>query len=417
MANVTVRNRNAGKFDKEGRKKLPNWEYRFDAATIAGKRQQISKSGFRTKAEATAAGTEAMYNYNTTGSINKPSEMSVSDYLDYWMEKYVRPNLTTNTVSGYNLSIKNHLKPTFGMYKLAALSYNPSVIQDWVTSMKIKGYSRNMITNVLATLSGALNYAVIPCKFIQSNPCQYVKVPAITRTKESKEHSEYIVNDEDFKKILCRFGPGTNFYIPIMLGYYLGTRIGESYGIDLLSDVDYENCTITINNQMQVYEKSDIRYVHPKYNSARIIKVTENIIDMLKKDKLEQQKNMFKYGEYYTKSYVDAAGRLVQLRADIDCTFKQIMPVSVKENGEILTPQSFKYCARVIHTELSIVNFHSHSLRHTHGTLLAEAGINPKTVMERLGHKDISTTLQTYTFNTDKMQDKCLDVIRKFAHN
>lgn len=83
--------------------------------------------------------------------------------------------------------------------------------------------------------------------------------------------------------------------------------------------------------------------------------------------------------------------------------------MSVKENGELLTPETFKYCARVIHHELGNPLFHSHCLRHTHGTMLAEQGINPKTIMERLGHKDIKTTLQIYTFNTESMQQAAID--------
>lgn len=89
------------------------------------------------------------------------------------------------------------------------------------------------------------------------------------------------------------------------------------------------------------------------------------------------------------------------------------MPLCVKENGELLTPESFKYCARVIHYELNNPLFHSHCLRHTHGTILAENGVNPKTVMERLGHKDIKTTLQTYTFNTEVMQQTAVDVFER----
>ena len=60
--------------------------------------------------------------------------------------------------------------------------------------------------------------------------------------------------------------------------------------------------------------------------------------------------------------------------------------------------------------------FHSHCLRHTHGTILAENGVNPKTVMERLGHKDIQTTLQTYTFNTDKMMSNAVDIFESAAN-
>lgn len=33
--------------------------------------------------------------------------------------------------------------------------------------------------------------------------------------------------------------------------------------------------------------------------------------------------------------------------------------------------------------------------------------------MEHLGHKDIKTTLQTYTFNTDVMQQTAVDVFEK----
>lgn len=35
--------------------------------------------------------------------------------------------------------------------------------------------------------------------------------------------------------------------------------------------------------------------------------------------------------------------------------------------------------------------------------------------MERLGHKDISTTLQSYTFNTDKMGSDAVNVFEKYS--
>ena len=40
MGKVTIRNRNAGKFDKNGKRKAPNWEYRFETAPVDGKRRQ-----------------------------------------------------------------------------------------------------------------------------------------------------------------------------------------------------------------------------------------------------------------------------------------------------------------------------------------------------------------------------------------
>ena len=89
------------------------------------------------------------------------------------------------------------------------------------------------------------------------------------------------------------------------------------------------------------------------------------------------------------------------------------MPISTKESGELLTTDSFKYCARVIHNELNNPLFHSHCLRHTHGTILAENGVSPKVIMERLGHKDIRVTFNTYIFNTEKMQQDAIDIFEK----
>ena len=123
--------------------------------------------------------------------------------------------------------------------------------------------------------------------------------------------------------------------------------------------------------------------------------------------------NQMKYGGQYMKTYLLPDNSITQIRADVTVAYKEIMPLCVKDNGILVTPDSFKYCARVIHYELGNVLFHSHCLRHTHGTILAEGGVNPKTVMERLGHKDIKTTLQTYTFNTDVMQQTAVDAFEK----
>ena len=139
----------------------------------------------------------------------------------------------------------------------------------------------------------------------------------------------------------------------------------------------------------------------------------KTIESILRKAILERRKIMLMYGKYYTRTYVTDENMIVQMNSDIRGPYREIMPLCVKENGKLLTPDSFKYCAKVIHYELGNPLFHSHCLRHTHGTVLAENGVNPKTVMERLGHKDIKTTLQTYTFNTDLTASAATEVFER----
>ena len=390
------------------RKRGKSWEWSFEGARVGGKRQPISKAGYRTKAEAVAAGTAAKAEYNSAGRVFRPSEISVSDYLDYWMENYVKRNLAYNTYLNYENKVRNHIKPLLGGYRLAALE--PDTIQRWIDRKKDKGLSRIMLKGLLSCLQGALDYAVHPCQYIKLNPCVYIKAPKVPVPEEVKAHTEYICTPEDYAAILERFPEGSPFYLPIVTGYHCGTRIGETYGLDLSKDVDFENHTLHIRRQLKK-EGGLWVYRQPKYNSVRSIKIDPEYESALKAEIRSRKRNRLRYGEYFLKSYLLPDGRIEQARADILLPYPEILPLSVRENGELLTTESFKYCARVVHHELNNPLFHSHSLRHTHGTILAENGAQPKTVMERLGHKDIKTTLERYVFNTDKMQD---DAVRIF---
>ena len=88
--------------------------------------------------------------------------------------------------------------------------------------------------------------------------------------------------------------------------------------------------------------------------------------------------------------------------------------VCIDKNGQYTSTDSFKYCSRVIHNELQLA-FDYHSLRHTHATMLIEAGANIKNVQVRLGHANIQTTLQTYVHDTEKMAEQSVELFEQAA--
>ncbi|QDP99954.1 site-specific integrase [Lysinibacillus fusiformis] len=80
--------------------------------------------------------------------------------------------------------------------------------------------------------------------------------------------------------------------------------------------------------------------------------------------------------------------------------------------GNYLTPstvrESFeKYCEKA-----NVEYKGTHVFRHTHAVLLLEAGASIKFVSNRLGHKTIKTTSDTYLDITEKIEE---DELKKFA--
>lgn len=62
------------------------------------------------------------------------------------------------------------------------------------------------------------------------------------------------------------------------------------------------------------------------------------------------------------------------------------------------------------------IEFNFHALRHTHATMLMEAGANMKDIQERLGHSKISTTIDTYSHITDKIRNNTINIFESLLN-
>lgn len=415
------------------RKRGSTWSYYFDLGKVDGQRKKKEKGGFKTKKAAEAALAAAINEYNNAGQVFEPSEITVSDYLDQWFELSCQPNLKYNTKVGYLRIIENHLKPNFGAYKLKAI--NAATLQEYANSLKYHGYSKSHVVGILTIFQSALDYAVEPLHYISQNPMKMVRFPKIDRKPKEK----IILTLEDWHRIIDRFRD-TRYYIPLMIGFYTGLRISEAFALTW-DDIDLDAKTLTVNKQIvkrnfgsdihKVVEKKGKReknsswyFTTPKTESSyRTIPFGDTLCNALKKEKLNQLRNEMQYGEYYAiyvlQKDIDEKGndmyRIFPVQKCVGSQLPRVSMVCVDEDGRYTSPDSFKYCARIIHHDL-LLAFDYHSLRHTHATMLIEAGANVKNVQARLGHSNIRTTLQTYVHDTEAMAEQSVELFEKAAN-
>lgn len=387
------------------RKRGSKWQYQFEVASINGKRKQISKSGFKTKKEALEAGNKALSEYNNCGLLFTPSEISFADYLDYWMKEYVKLNLKASTFENYEKKIRLYLKPELGIYKLKSLT--PSILQKFINEKFNEGFSRNTLLVLKGILSGSINYAIEPLGFIKVNPMNAVKLPrtnAIPKNKTRKKEKK-IITSEQMEKILERFPYGHSCYLPLLLAYRCGLRLGEAFAI-VWDDINFTKKTLSINKQVQ-YKDKYWYFSDTKYNSNRIIDLDDYILEILKKYKNQQKKDQLYYGEMYTHLKKNSKNQINTIEGE------EIYLVNRRENGTYISPRVMQHCSSVIHSQLGIKTFDFHSLRHTHATNLLSAGVNIKAIQERLGHKKVDMTLNTYSHITTQMRDETIKILNR----
>lgn len=370
------------------RKRGQKWYYYFDIATQDGKRKRIERVGGTTKKEADKALREALQQYENTDNFREASELSYSDFLEYWYENFVLINCKYNTRMSYRLLIDKHIKPNLGKYRLKTI--NPTSLQELLNKKYLSGYSKNYISNMFGVLSGSLKYAVHPCMYLKENPMQHVNMPKMEHSNPDKLK---VITVNEFITITERFPFRSSFYIPLQIGFNTGMRSGEVCALRW-DDIDLDLGVISVRHTLIERGKGVYVLGTPKTaSSIRDIRIGESLIKNLQKQKKAQQENKLLYGSHYTDSqYV--------------CT---------KENGEHVTTGSLRYLNRVVNFELGII-FNFHSLRHTHATLLLESGANIKHIQKRLGHSRLATTMDTYSHITDKMITDTVNIFEQIAN-
>ena len=392
------------------RKRGETWYYYFDAGIINGKRKKIERKGGKTKSEAKKALIKAMYEYEEQATFDS-KKISLSQYLDFWYKNYVELNCKYSTISGYKIMIEKHIKPGLGFYKLSELS--PSQIQEFINQKYIYGLGKRYIGNILSVLNSSLKMAVYPYKLLKENPTVYAKIP---KNQNTQIHTQMkILSPEEMNKIFQRFPFGSSFYIPLQIAYHTGVRIGECCALTW-NDIDLTTNTIKISKSLSRQYNHEWFFGTTKtLTSNRTIPIGSTLVNILKKHKKWQLENKLNLNTRYSTYYQTEKNKIYEVK-NIPTYFsgdKKIEFVCTSETGSLITPESFRYCSRIINYEL-LIEFNFHALRHTHATRLIENGAKMKDVQVRLGHSKLSTTMDIYTHTTSNMSTETVNIFEKF---
>lgn len=395
-----------------------NWGYRFETARINGKRHWEDHRGFATQKEARKAA-EALYERHMREQQTfEISHMSLSDYLDYWLNDLCSGQLQQNTVYNYRKKIQNYIKPELGKYPICCISHEQ--IQKFIDKMYNRGFAINTLNTVRGILSKAFNDAVNDQKLLRS-PADRIHIPQNVAPKVPTRAEPHIYIPQDkMKKIFERFPEGSVAYLPLRLGYECGLRIGETFAL-CWEDIDFEKKCIKISRQVQWFadksrtseEKAEARrngnrhkedhgywYLkHPKSKSSiRDVDISDDLADLLLRTKKAQEKAENYYEESYTRYYTDRPLPSDNAPFEIPILEKGQYPlhlVMIRENGTYITQRTIQHASAVIKKSIC-PNFDYHSLRGTHATMLREQGFDDLYITCRLGHSKMEITAQYY---------------------
>ncbi len=384
------------------RKRGNVYEYRFDVAKIEGKRKRVSKSRFKTKAEALKQGMIAYNEYLNTGRNIKINEMSYSDFLDYWLDNHCKINLKYHTIEAYSNIVKNHLKPKLGFYKLAQIT--KTTLQEFLNKVYVeKGYSKNFLNNIRKVLKCSFNYAT-DNEYVKVNPALNLTLPKYDVPPNDPAH---IFTNEEINLILDRFKNNHCVYYAFLTAYCTGLRISEVFALTW-DDIDFENKTIRVTKNVYYKRKNKKGRWYlgttKTENSSRTIHMCDTLCNLLKKYKTEQENNKKEYKEnykYYNLEQIkNKHGKLIEYQiVEGKKSKNNTNMVFVKTNGTYSGADLIKYPFKNIHYELGI-KCRFYDLRGSFATTCLRNGCEIKDISKVLGHSKIETTENYYITST-----------------
>ena len=304
--------------------------------------------------------------------LSAPLAADESPLFGPWAEEYLdeRIGLRPATVARDLSLFRNHLKPAFEHHLVGRI--RRSHVRAWIADLERKGLAPRTSRECYRLLSYLMREAVEE-GLIRESPCRRVKLPRLV-PKERR----YLSTEEVARLVDATPDP---YKMMIMTAVWLGCRWQELAGLKR-QHLDLFRRELRIEGTIERVGGGH-RYVGETKSSSsrRLLRVPKWLVMDLARHLETTPKSEF--------VFCTPSGKFLR-----DGNFrKRVWNKAVRDAG--LAPLTF------------------HELRHTCAAFAIDEGANPLALARRLGHKDISTTLNIYghlyTDREDELNDRLGD--------
>lgn len=172
---MTQAQRSRGQIIPKG---IDNWMLRvFAGKDAAGKRQYHAKKFDGTFKQAQRELTKLLQQRDT-GTAVEPTKLTVSEFVNQWLNDAVAPRVTSGTLASYRWVLDQYAIPSLGSRRLDQVT--PLDVQRLVASMNSKGLSPRTIRYTITVLRHAFKDAVA-WQILLRNPAADLRIPRATR--------------------------------------------------------------------------------------------------------------------------------------------------------------------------------------------------------------------------------------------
>ena len=328
---------------------------------------------------------------------------------DEWFERYKLTSgskQSTVTTKSYKIA---HIKRNIDK-NILAQNMNADVLQNLINSSLTEGLSHKVVKDDLSIIKNIIRYTQKKYNITDISYIDDVIVPkkatTIEEVKAKRENylemTEILAIAEELKRIANKKRASYMKRSYLFTAYIVefqalnGMRIGELLAIQP-DNIDFENKKLLIDGTIHWRKdgnKIGFKDTTKTTSSYRTISLTTRSCDILRKVILENKRAIQWENMYADRGFIFTSHRGNPLPL-----------TSINRNIQIATQN--------IGIEKHVT---SHTMRHSHISLLSQLGVSLKAIMERVGHTDHKTTLQIYSHVTEQMDKDMMNKLEKISY-